>query len=88
MFKQGQQADVTVTFDPFEQSHVAVARVQLHVIIKHIGNCSAAQQQVDQLLVRKHTVITVSCFCALPPVKLRRRGAYCQHTCSKTTKTT
>lgn len=63
MFKQGQQADVAVTFDSFEQSHVAVARVQLHVIIKHIGNCSATQQQVDQLLVRKHTVITASCFC-------------------------
>lgn len=57
MFKQGQQADVAVTLDSFEQSHVAVARVQLHVIIEHIGNCSATQQQVDQLLVRKQLLL-------------------------------
>lgn len=85
MFKQGQQADVAVTFDSFEQSHVAVARVQLHVIIEHIGNCSATQQQVDQLLVRKHSYYCVVFL--LPPVKLRQRGAYCQHVCLQTTKT-
>lgn len=85
MFKQGQQADVAVTFDSFEQSHVAVARVQLHVIIKHIGNCSATQQQVDQLLVRKHSYYCVVFL--LPPVKLRQRGAYCQHVCLQTRKT-
>ena len=51
MFKQGQQADVTVAFDSLEKSHVSVAWVQFYVIIKDIRDRSTAEQQVDQLLV-------------------------------------
>lgn len=55
MFKQGQQADVTRAFDSLQQSHVAVAGVQLHVIVKDVRNGSAAEKQVDQLLVYTNT---------------------------------
>lgn len=50
MLKQGQQADITVAFDTLEENHVSLARVQFYVIIKDIRNCSATDQQVDQLL--------------------------------------
>ncbi len=55
MFKQGQQANITVAFDTLQQSHVAIAWVQLHVIVKDVRNCSSAEQQVDKLLVNKNT---------------------------------
>ena len=51
MFKQGQQTNITVAFNSFKERHVAIARVQLHVVVKNVGSCSAAEQQVDQLLV-------------------------------------
>lgn len=50
MLKQRQQADVAAVFDPLEERDVAVARVQLHVVVEDVGNGSAAEQQADQLL--------------------------------------
>lgn len=51
MFKQGQQANVTVAFDSLEQSHIPFARVQFHVIVKDIRNSFSTYQKVDQLLI-------------------------------------
>lgn len=51
MFKEGQQADVTVAFDSLEKSHVSVAWVQFYVIIKDIRHRLTTDQQVHQLLV-------------------------------------
>lgn len=59
MFKQGQQADITVTFDPLQESDVAIAWVQLHVIVKDIRHCSTTEQQVDQLLVKHENMMLV-----------------------------
>lgn len=50
MFKQGQKADLAAVLYSLKQSHVAISRVELYVIIKHIRNRSATEQQVDQLL--------------------------------------
>lgn len=51
MFKQGQQADVTLAFDSLEKSDVSVARVEFYVVIEDIGDRLATDQQVHQLLV-------------------------------------
>lgn len=55
MFKQGQQANVRVTFNSLEEGYVAIAWIQLHVIVKDVRNSLATEQQVDQLLVNGNT---------------------------------
>lgn len=51
MFKQGEQANFTGVFDPFKESQVTIAWVQLHVVVKNIWNRSSTKQQTDQLLM-------------------------------------
>lgn len=56
MFKQGEQTNFTGVFDPFKESQVTVAGVQLHVVVKNIRNRSSTKQQIDQLLMNPNTL--------------------------------
>lgn len=59
MLKQGQQADVTLAFNSFEQSRVPLSRIQSHVVVKDVGDSSSTQQQVDEILLSTKLLLSL-----------------------------